>query len=366
MQKILIVGMTGNPGGMEAFLRNVNFGLKSKAISFDYLSTDTPIAFQNDLRCSDTSFYTLPHRKKHPIAFKKCMKDFFAINAAKYDAIWFNTCSLCNLLYLKYAMRYGIKRRIVHCHNSSNMEGFLSGLRHAVNKKFVSKYATDYWSCSDEASKWFFGEKIMRMDSYRVINNAIYPEHFAFDSNVRRKIRSSLSISDDAIVLGNVGRLHFQKNQSFLIRILEKLNNSDKKYYLLVVGEGELREELTDLARKLKVDNYLYLIGAVDETSIYYQAMDAFVFPSVFEGLPIAFLEAQANGLPCFVSDAVSREAVVNENVERLSIDEGDISKWVDSIRVSKLKRLSETENRMFGGRYDMKTQASAIAALLN
>lgn len=142
--------------------------------------------FVNGLRVTDVpTIIKVTARRDNPVRYKKEMKAFFKEHAAEYDVIWVNLCSLANIDYLKMAKKYGIPVRIIHSHNSRNMDSRLRGILHKINKKKIGRIATDYWACSYEAAKWFYPDKIINSDQYRLIYNAIDTSSYRFNEDIR-------------------------------------------------------------------------------------------------------------------------------------------------------------------------------------
>lgn len=248
------------------------------------------------------------------------MKKFFAEKSMEYSAIWVNVCSLANIDYLKYAKRYGIEKRIIHCHNSSNMDSFIRGLVHKWNKLFLKMYATDFWSCAKDSSEWFYSNKIINGPNYHIIKNAIDCKKYLFDKEISNKYKKSLNL-EGKIVLGNIGRLHFQKNQMFLIDVFYELYKLNNKFNLIIVGDGEDKDKIIEKIHSLNLDDSIKLLGIRNDVNNIFQAMDAFIFPSLFEGLPLVLLEAQANGLPIFASDSITENIKISDNFKFISLN---------------------------------------------
>lgn len=163
MYKILVFGMTENPGGVESVIMNYYHYMDKNTFHFDFLCNSyNKIAFEEEIISNGSQTFHFPARSKNYKKYKKELKNFFENNASKYDAIWVNVCSLANIDYLKMAKKYGIKRRIIHSHNSQNMDSRLRGILHKYNKKRIAYYVTDFWSCSKEASEWFYDSSIIK------------------------------------------------------------------------------------------------------------------------------------------------------------------------------------------------------------
>lgn len=283
MYKILVFGMTENPGGVESVIMNYYHYMDKNTFHFDFLCNSyNKIAFEEEIISNGSQTFHFPARSKNYKKYKKELKNFFENNASKYDAIWVNVCSLANIDYLKMAKKYGIKRRIIHSHNSQNMDSRLRGILHKYNKKRIAYYVTDFWSCSKEASEWFYDSSIIKKSI--IISNAIDVEKYCFDDVKRKKLRRDLKWEENYII-GNIGRLHFQKNQMFILDIFEKLIKKEPKVRLILIGDGEDRTKLEKEIDKKKLNKYVYMAGIQKDICGWLSTFDLFLFPSKFEGL---------------------------------------------------------------------------------
>ena len=311
--KILVFGMTPNPGGVESVLMNYYRNIDKNKVQFDFLcNSPEKIAYEDELLTGGSKVYKVSMRSKHPLKYHQELNDFFKKNADKYDAIWVNLNSLANIDYLKLAKKYGIKRRIIHSHNSRNMDGYLRGLLHEKNKKQIAKYATDFWACSVEAGKWFYPEKIRKQE--KIINNAIDLNSIKFDEAQRKIIRKKYNL-EGKLVIGNVGRLHFQKNQTFLLEIASEVKKIVPNMKVVLVGDGPDKEKLKKKSQELGIEKDVLFTGVQKNITSWLSAFDIFVFPSLFEGLGVALLEAEAIGLPVIASRAtMPKEVAITSN----------------------------------------------------
>ena len=236
MNNILIFGMTENPGGVESFLMSYIRKINRGNFKFDFLcNSHDKIAYEDELISYGCEIYHITARSKDYKKYKREMQQFFKENASQYDTIWVNVCSLANIDYLKYAKKYGIKRRIIHSHNSMNMDSKLRGLLHAYNKRHIDKYATDFWACSKEAGEWFYSKQIMQGANYKEIKNAIDISQYKYDEDIRIAYRKKYGV-EDKFVIGNVGRLQFQKNQLFLLDIFASVLKKKPEAILWMIG----------------------------------------------------------------------------------------------------------------------------------
>lgn len=343
MYRVLVFGMTPNPGGVESFLMSYYKKIDKQKIHFDFLcNTHEKIAYEQEIKSLGSKIFKVSMRSKHPIKYRNELKKFFKNNAQDYDCIWINVNSLANIDYLKLAKKYGIRRRIIHSHNSQNMDSKLRGVLHEINKGKIGKYATDFWACSNSAAEWFYGNDLI--SKVKIITNAISLNRVKYDEVKRKHVREKYNL-EKSYVIGNIGRLHFQKNQLFALDIMNELIKLIPNAKLVLVGDGPDKEELSKKIKKLNLTSYVLLVGRQKDISGWLSAFDLFLFPSKFEGLPIAGLEAQGNGLPILASDCIfEKNAILNSNLQELSLNKDSSQKWAQTIVSMKqrIPRLSQ------------------------
>lgn len=332
MKHVLVVGMTSNPGGMESVVMNYYRAIDRDLVKLDFLSNEPHIAYEEEIHSLGGATYSVTSRHRNPKRFRDELTLFMEEQAHHYDALWFNACSVANIDYLVAAERYGIPKRIMHCHNSKNGEGLLRGILHKINRPRVLKYATDCWACADDATPWFFGKTHDELPNYKFIPNAIDVERYQFNSQMRDLKRLELGISADAVVIGNVGRLMPQKNQKFLVSLMPEILRQEPRAELLVVGEGSLRPELETQIHNLGLEKQIHLLGARNDMAELYSAMDCFVLPSLFEGFGEVVVEAQASGLPVLCSPGVLAASAFGLSQEIIPL--GDLDRWAQEIVV--------------------------------
>lgn len=340
MKKILIFGMTEIAGGMESFIMNYYRNIDKTLFHFDFLcNTYNKIAYEEELVNYGSKIFKFTARIKNYFKYKRELNDFFRIHAKEYDCIWVNVCSLANIDYLKLAKKYGIKKRIIHSHNSQNMDSFTRGILHKINRFIIEKYATDFFACTKEAAIWFYKKQII--NKVKIIKNAIDLKKYKFNNENRNKIRNAFNLEND-FVIGNVGRLHFQKNQTFILNIFKEFLKKYNNAKLVLVGEGEDEIKLKQKVSLLGIENNCLFVGNQNNIEQWLSAFDVFLFPSLFEGLPISLLEAQANGIPILASSDISKEVKINDNYICYSLKESPIN-WTKKLIYIKenLKRIS-------------------------
>ncbi|WP_270769972.1 glycosyltransferase [Lactobacillus crispatus] len=317
MKRVLVYGMTENYGGVESVIINYYRHIPTDHVQFDFITnSQKPIAYQDEILGNGGKVFVIPVKEKHPIEYRKVVHNFFKEKGNQYDAIWVNRNDLINIDYLKLARKYGIKKRIIHSHNTkllvNDRTAFIKYLAHLHNKRQIAKYATDFWACTSEAGNWLFPSNVN--SKIQIINNAVDLNKLKFDEKKRQKIRKMFNLQND-FVIGNVGRLTFQKNQLFLIDILKDIVKEIPNAKLVLVGQGEYKDKLSKKAKSLGLENNVLLVGMQLDMQAWYSTFDFFVFPSIFEGLGLAAVEAQANGLPVIASKKVIPDSVkINPN----------------------------------------------------
>lgn len=318
---IKVLQITGQlaRNGTETFIMNVFRNINRQKIMFDFLLFTQAIenGYYQEAESLGAKIYRLPERKSGVVKYWRALDRFFKEHAREYDAVHFNGNSFTSVTAVYYAKKYKIPIRIVHSHNSST-RGFHNKILHKLNKLFIHKIATDYLACSDRAAIWAYGNTSVLAKS-KIINNGINLDEYHYNECLRGQVRREMEIEKE-FVIGNVGRLTNVKNHVYLIDVFAKIKEIRKNSLLLIVGEGELRDFLHEKVKALGLDGSIKFLGIREDISKIMQAMDVFVMPSLYEGLPFVLIEAQAAGLPCFVSDTISRKVALTPSLKFLDI----------------------------------------------
>lgn len=261
------------------------------------------------------------------IFYKKAVATFFEKHH-DYDALHMNSGPK-NAYILKMAKVYGIPVRIAHAHNSDyQTHSALQRTIGNVMKKQVQKNANVYLACSDLAAKWMFGPQSQKAI---ILPNGIDLEKYSYDEKVRMEVRHELGIDDHTIVVGNVGRFTTQKNHKRIIEIFSEFLKYKENACLLLAGTGELMQQIESLVKEYNIQNKVLFLGFRKDVFRLIQAMDVFLMPSFYEGFPVTVVEAQASGLPCILSDTISRNVMISDSVTFVSLqkENGDWAKKI-------------------------------------
>ena len=313
-------------GGVESVVMNYYKYIDRNEIQFDFICDEdsTNIPYEEIEKMGGKVILIPPYQKfiKYHKKLKQVLKD------GKYKIVHshINALSVFSLFAAKCA---GVPVRIAHSHSTSNKKEWKKNIIKNILRPFSRVFATDYMCCSELAGRWLFGNKEFDKGNVYILNNAIDVDKFKYDENVRKEIRKEIGIGKDTLVIGHVGRFVEQKNHRFLIDIFNEVHKENTNSILLLIGQGPLMAEIKDKVEKLGIEKSVIFLGQRNDVNRLYQAMDVFVLPSLFEGLPVSLIEAQTNGLPCVVSEGVTEECRVTELVTRLPLD---VSLWADKV----------------------------------
>lgn len=258
-------------------------------------------------------------RLKHPFSYSRWLMRF--LRAGEYDAVHVHGNSGTMYFDIHAAKKAGVPIRIVHCHSSS----CTYRMAHRVLKPLLNRELTHAVACSAPAGKWLF------TGPFTWLPNGIDTDRFRFSVGMREEARAALGL-ENAFVIGHVGQFLPVKNQEFLLEAFARVYRERQDAVLLLVGDGPLREKLRERAKELGLSHAVRLPGARADIERFYAAMDVFAMPSLFEGLPVTLVEAQASGLPCIISQAVTREADLTGRAVYLPIGAQDTERWAAAL----------------------------------
>lgn len=278
----------------------------------------------------------------------------------KYDNVHIHGDTANKLLISGLAAKKaGVKNIIFHSH-AADVDGnhrIMKRVIHYLCKPLLKTVGATYVACSDLAAKWMYGET-----KYVMINNGVNLSKFRYDKNQRIITRRQLKIQDE-ILIGHVGRFAYQKNHRFILRLSEALDKSNIKYKIILIGTGELEQNIRNKSEELGLRNIIFY-GMSNAVENLFQAMDVFILPSHFEGLPIVGIEAQASGLPVIYSSRITREAKVTDECTFIDIEDDCIELWVHTIQNYSNVNRKDTYDLLKRAKFDIVETTSAICNL--
>ncbi len=370
-QGIRVLHVLGNTqlGGAESRVMDLYRHMDRERVRFDFLvHTEKEGHFDKEIKELGGQIFCVPRfRLYNFFSYRKAVKNFFE-GHREFQAVQGHITSTASI-YLPIAKKAGIPVTIAHA-RSAGVDKGIKGKMTRWMRRNLSKKADYLFTCSELAGISVFGEKAVREGKTIFIPNAIDCRLFAYNEKKRMELRRKLGI-EDKYVIGHVGRFHYAKNHEYLLHIFaelckkEKLNEdlkNKKSFVLLLLGEGSGMEGARALAEELGIADRVYFLGNRDNIYDYYQAMDYFVYPSRYEGLPGTMVEAQASGLKCVMSDTICREVAVTELVHTMDIRAG-AALWADYIReTADYQRKSHVEEMQKAG-FDVNGQAERMMA---
>ena len=348
--------------GIETMLMNYYRRIDRDEIQFDFLVNKTkPGAYDEEIRSMGGRIYVSPGLSptKYP-AYMRFMRELLEENP---DIRILHGHNEGMMEYaLRGAEKAGLPVRIAHAHNTKIIRDYKWPLK-IFCKHFIPRTATDYFGCGRDAGIYYFGKKRWEERGY-TMHNAIDPERFAFSAQTRERVRRELGLGD-AFVLGHIGRFNLQKNHKRLVEIFAQTLRIRPNAVLLLIGEGELEEQTRARVNELGVADQVRFLGVRSDIPELCMAMDVFVMPSLFEGLPVVGVEAQAAGVPCVFSCEVTDEVVVLPESIRIPLSASD-EEWAEKLarfdglsvdRAAALRRVQDAG-------YDIRVEVEKITQI--
>lgn len=360
MLRVLHVVFGMDRGGIETFIMNIYRNIDRSKIQFDFLvHTQDEKAYDNEIRSMGGNIFYVSPRSEGVLKNKRELNKFFSVNN-NYKIVHQHASSLSYIEPLKAAKRFGIKGRIIHSHSTRQGGHKFHKYMHAFNKKNIEGIATEYFACSKLASQWMYTESMILNNKIEIIKNGIKTENYIFNEKIRTEVRKSLGV-ENKTVIGHVGRFSFPKNHKFLIEIFIEILKMKKDCVLLLVGGGELESQIMGKIKGKDIEKKVIFTGVRSDISDLMRAMDIFVFPSLYEGLPISLVEAQTTGMKCFASDRITDEVIITDLVRTLSLEDSSLY-WAKSI----LKEVSDYQRFDYSAKveskgYDIKNIAEKL-----
>lgn len=371
-----VLGNT-NLGGAESRIMDLYRHTDRNRVQFDFLvHSGEEGFFEKEIRELGGRIFRVPRfRIYNYFSYRKALKEFFQKHH-EFALVQGHMTSTA-AIYLPIAKKAGVKKTAAHARSAGVDKGLKGTMTRFLRRNLADK--ADYlFTCSELAGISVYGEKAVREGKTIFIPNAIDCAGFTFDPEKRKKMREELGLAD-ALIIGHVGRFHYAKNHEYLLRVFAELcrmsagaggstaeTGADQKYHLILLGEGPLMEDTRKLAEELGVADKVHFLGNHKNIADYYQAMDYFVYPSRYEGMPGTIVEAQASGLPCLMSDTICREVIATELVETMSIEE-EPKAWAEVLQQRIDALVSKQENRekyaakMAAAGFDVQAQAERM-----
>lgn len=347
-----------NSGGVESMLYNYYTNINRDKIQFNFIVFGDEIGyFEQKFVELGSQIYHIPHKEQGLIKCIKCIYKMMKQNNNKNTIIHSHRGEKSGI-FLAIAWIAKYKVRVAHAHHYKNKLSKIEFIKYKILSNITKIFATDYFACGSDAGRWLYGKAIEK-NNMKVINNAIDINKYTFNENIRKNKRIELGLSDKYII-GNIARFTNQKNHDFLIDIFYDIYKKDNDAVLLLIGNGENELKIKSKVKKLGLEDRVMFLGVRNDITELLQAMDILVLPSRFEGLPVVLVEAQASGLPCLVSENITREIQITDEINYLYLDDS-IDNWSNNILKYKENPIKRVDNRIKDDKYNVGKSAKFL-----
>ena len=329
MKKVLIIIGKLYIGGAERVARDIGYYADSEKYEIHYLVYGAEKgAYESELEEQGCIIHHMESPSKGYITYYKKLAELFKEN--KFDVIHCHTMFSSGWAMLA-GRAYKVPIRIAHSHTIRGPEkrGALKRVYENVMRQVVVRNATHLVACGKSAGVWLYGSKVFE-EKGKLIYNGIDLKEFIYSKEARDYLRSKYQLQD-RFIIGHVGHLATVKNQIFLINLMPQIIKVNPKALLLLLGDGADRAMLMNRVEELKLERYVWMTGNVENVGEFMSAMDVFAFPSLYEGMPLALVEAQTNGLPCLISDCIPADVHLTDLIKPMAIEENSLE-WIQSI----------------------------------
>lgn len=345
-------------GGVESVVMNYYRNIDRNKVQFDFIcDEDSKYIPKDEIEGLGGKVILIPPYQK-PFKYHKELKRVLKEGKYKIVHSHISTMSFFSLWAAKSAK---VPIRIAHAHSTTNKKEKKKNLMKQLLRPFSKVFANRYFCCSELAGRWLFGNKTYDQGKVYLLNNAIDVDKFKYDEKIRKEKRKELNIKDNQLVIGHIGRFVEQKNHRFLIDIFNEVHKQKENSILLLAGQGPLMREMKEKVKILGIEDSVKFLGQINDTYKLYQALDIFVLPSLYEGLPVVGVEAQATGLLCELSNDMTKETKVLDTTRFISLNTS-AEEWATIILddYSKFKR-HDTTSEITKNNFNIKNETSKL-----
>lgn len=345
-------------GGVESVVMNYYRNIDRTKIQFDFIcdNDSTNIPYEEIESLGGKVILVPPYQKI--IKYQKELRKILKEGNYKIVHSHINTLSVFPLYAAK---KVGVPVRIAHSHSTTNKKEWKRNLVKQVLRPFSKLFATDYFCCSELAGRWLFGNKAYDSGKVCLVNNAIDLDKFKYNEKIRKNKRKELGIKDSTFVVGHIGRFVEQKNHRFLIEIFNEIHKKNNDSLLLLAGQGPLMDEMKEKVHSLELNNYVIFLGQRKDANELYQAFDLFLLPSLYEGLPVVGVEAQASGNLCYLSNDMTKETKVLDSTVFMSLSNTPEEWAVEILKDSKNYKKHDTKEEVSKYGFNIEKEAKKL-----
>ncbi len=352
--RVLNVTTVLRAAGIESFIMNMYRNIDREKVQFDFMVMRDEKEFYDDeiKKLGGKKFTIHVHSKNTLIKILKESRELYKfLKNNHYSVVHIHYTTPLRAFYLLAAKKAGVPVRIYHSH-SAEVSGKSSAKLaiYSFCREKINKWATDFFACSKAAAQWMYVKE--GLEKSEVIYNGIDINKFKFDENVRKEVRKELNMENNFIIV-HTGRFLEQKNHKFVIEIFKSLKKKCPKAKLLLLGTGDLVDDMKKLVEKYSLSGDVEFLGVRSDVNRILNAADCYVMPSLYEGLPVAAVEAECSGLPCILSTNITKEVALTNKVKFLDLDE-NIENWCQTILKLKDNPRMDCSNDIKKSGYDV------------
>lgn len=362
MKRLLCLLSSMNAGGAETFLMKVYRNIDREKYQMDFcINVKEKCFYEDEILAMGGKIYRIPSKSENLKEFKKQLTEI--IKTHGYDHVLRVTSSAMGFMDLKVAKKAGAKVCCARSSNASDGDSLKSKVMHRVGRALYNRYVDVKVAPSDLAARYTFTDKAYENGKVNIVHNGVDLGIFRYHPEERTRIRAELGIDDNTKVVGHVGRFDEQKNHTFLIDIFAKMLESEKDLKLLLVGKGKLQDQVREKAEQLGISESVIFAGVRSDVPHLLSAMDVFVFPSFYEGMPNTVIEAQATGLPCIIADTITREADITGIVKYMPL--GNAEAWAAEALAAIKPERADTKESFVNNKYDIQSVADEFVRIM-
>ena len=320
--KILHFSIANSGGGITKYALRIWKNIDREQFQCDFATMSDKLDFASELESQGCRVhYICTYSEQDPVKFEN---EINRILDYGYDVLHLHTSWWRGFAVEEIAKKRGVPKVIIHSHNTDvhipigMTREEARKLHYTWQKKVTENIATDFWACAKKAADWLYGENIPA-EKIKIIPNAVDLDKFYFNKDIRKKYREAMGVKDQ-VVIGMIARFQYQKNHEFAIEFFNLLSKRMPNAILLLIGIGELQEEIQKTVQMYNLESKVKFLGLRNDIENMLQAFDLFILPSRFEGLPLTLVEAQASGLKCITSENVTEESEITTNLIRIPL----------------------------------------------
>lgn len=359
MKRLLCIVSSMDRGGAETFLMKIYRQLDKTKYQMDFcVSKEKNGFYDNEIKTMGGKIFYVPPKSKKPI--KNFLEIKEIVKKEKYNSVLRTSQQSLAALDLLAAKCGGANNLIYRSSNAGLNGNIFSRILNNFFSFLPRSIPNIKLAPSTEAAEFVFGKKSVENGKVYILHNAINYDDFKFNLKVRSKVRKELNI-DEKVVYGHIGRFNIQKNHMFLLDVFNEIYKKNRNSVLLLIGNGELKNDILNKINTLKLNDSVFLLGLQDNVSNYLMAMDKFIFPSLFEGMPNVIIEAQASGLPCYISNTITKEANITGLVKYISLNDSS-KEWASIILKDKINLREDYRKEFIDNNYDIERIANIFS----